>query len=83
MRLSAGDKTATIHHKKVEGYMESMTMTFPIKDPGEFSGLQVGNCIEGTLFVQGDNLWVGEIKHLDTPEDQCVPAPAPDAAKTP
>ncbi len=80
MRLSADDKLVTIHHKDIEGYMKSMTMTFPVKDPREFSALQLGNCIEGTLFVQGDSFWVGEIKHLDTPGDQCVPAPPPDPA---
>jgi Cu/Ag efflux protein CusF len=76
MRLNAQDKTATIHHKDIDGFMKSMTMTFPIKDPQEFSALQVGNCIEGTLFDQGDNLWIGDIKHLDLNSTQCVPPPA-------
>jgi Cu/Ag efflux protein CusF len=76
MRLSAQDKTATIHHKDIDGFMKSMTMTFPIKDPQEFSALQVGNCIEGTLYDQGDSLWIGDIKHLDLPSAQCVPPPA-------
>ena len=76
MRLNAQDKTATIHHKDIEGFMKSMTMTFPVKDPQEFSGLQVGNCVEGTLFEQGDNLWLGDLKHLDLTADQCMPPPA-------
>lgn len=76
VRLNDQDKTATIHHKDIEGFMKSMTMTFPVKDPQEFAALQPGNCIEGTLFEQGDDLWVGDIKHLDLTADQCVP-PAP------
>ena len=76
IRLDPQEKLATIKHEKIEGYMEAMTMTFPVKDAQEFAGLQPGNCIEGAVFVQGDNFWVGEIKHLDTPGDQCVKPPA-------
>ncbi|HEY1759623.1 MAG TPA: copper-binding protein [Bryobacteraceae bacterium] len=83
MRLEPDQKLATIRHQKIVGYMDAMTMTFPIKDPQEFSALQIGNCIEGTVFVQGDNLWVGEIKHLDTSPDMCVAPPAPEPQKTP
>jgi len=83
MRLEAGDKLATIRHKKIEGYMDAMTMTFPIQDPQEFGALQVGNCIDGTVFVQGDNLWVGEIKHTIAPPDLCVPLPSAEPQKTP
>src|SRR5580698_1799281 len=79
MRLNAQDKTATIHHKDIVGpsgtWMKSMTMTFPVKDPQEFSALQIGNCVEGTLFEQGDNIWLGDLKHLDLTSDQCVPPP--------
>jgi Cu/Ag efflux protein CusF len=77
MRLEPNDRLATIRHQRIEGYMEAMTMTFPVKDPQEFGGLQIGNCIDGTVFVQGDNLWVGEIKHLSTPSDMCVAPPSP------
>ena len=75
MRLEPEGKLATIRHQKIEGYMDAMTMTFPVKDPQEFSALQLGNCIDGTVFVQGDSLWVGEIKHLNTPSDMCVVPP--------
>jgi Cu/Ag efflux protein CusF len=75
MRLDPDGKLATIRHQKIEGYMDAMTMTFPVKDAQEFGALQVGNCIDGTVFVQGDNLWVGEFKHLNTPEDMCVAPP--------
>jgi Cu/Ag efflux protein CusF len=83
MRLEQSNRLATIRHQRIVGYMDAMTMTFPIKDPQEFSGLQSGNCIEGTVFVQGDQLWVGEIKHLSTPGDMCVAPPSNDPQKTP
>jgi Cu/Ag efflux protein CusF len=77
MRLEPADKLATIRHQKIVGYMDAMTMTFPVKDAQEFGALQIGNCIDGTVFVQGDNLWVGEIKHLNTSPDLCVKPPSP------
>ncbi len=83
MRLEPNGKLATIRHQKIEGYMDAMTMTFPIKDAQEFGALQTGNCIEGTVFVQGDNLWVGEIKHLNTPSEMCVVPPSSPPQKTP
>jgi Cu/Ag efflux protein CusF len=76
MRLEPDGKLATIRHQKIEGYMDAMTMTFPVKDAQEFGGLQIGNCIDGTVFVQGDNLWVGEIKHTSIPSDMCVVPPS-------
>lgn len=79
MRLNDQDKTATIHHKDIEGFMKSMTMTFPVKDPQEFAALGLDNCIDATLFQQGDDLWVGDIKHLDLTPEQCVP-PSPQTA---
>jgi Cu/Ag efflux protein CusF len=77
MRLEPDGKLATIRHQKIEGFMEGMTMTFPVKDPQEFSALQVTNCIEATLFEQGDNFWVADVKHLNIPPDQCVAPPSP------
>ena len=38
-------------------------MTFPVKDPKDFSSLQVGHCIDATVLVQGDNFWIGDVKH--------------------
>lgn len=83
MRLEPNDKLATIRHQKIVGYMEAMTMTFPVKDAQDFASLQVGTCIDGTVFVQGDNLWVGELKRLSTPPDQCVVPPSAEPQKQP
>ena len=77
MRLDPNGKLATIRHQKIEGYMDAMTMTYPVKDAQEFGALQVGNCIDGTVFQQGDSLWVGEIKHLRTQPETCVAPPSP------
>ena len=67
VRLDNEGKLVTIKHQKIEGWMEAMTMTFPVKDPNDFSSLQVDHCIDATVVVQGDNFWIGDVKKLDTP----------------
>ncbi len=75
MRLEPEGRLATIHHEKIEGLMEGMTMTFPVKDQQEYNALQPGHCVDATLFEQGDSFWLGEIKHLETPANLCVGPP--------
>jgi len=62
LRLDAQGKIATIKHEKIGDWMGAMTMEFPIKDPQEFSDLREGEHINGTVFVEDLNYWVGEIK---------------------
>lgn len=49
-------------------------MGYPVKDSQDFSSLQPDECIDATVFVQGDAFWVGEVKKLNTPPDSCVAA---------
>jgi protein SCO1/2 len=62
VRLDAKDKLATIKHQKIEGWMGAMTMDFPVRDEKEFSALHEGDKIDGTVFVQGLDYWVGDFK---------------------
>jgi len=61
-RLDAQNRTALIKHGKIEGFMDAMTMEFPIKDEKQFDALRLGETIDGTVFVQDTNFWVGDIK---------------------
>ena len=55
---------AKINGQKIEGWMEAMTMEYPLKDPAELDGLHVGDQITATVFVQGLNYSLGEIHHV-------------------
>src|SRR5215813_11231649 len=59
-RLEA-DHIAVIQHEKIGDWMGAMTMQFPVKDPGEFAKLRPGQRIQGTVFVQDLQFWLGEI----------------------
>lgn len=59
--LDSQGHVAKINGEKVEGWMEAMTMEYPVKDRSEFDKLHVGDHITATVFVQDLNYWIGDI----------------------
>ena len=59
--LDANAKTATIAAGKIEGWMEAMTMEYPIKDKQEFTKLKVGEKIQAKILVQGKDYWIATV----------------------
>ena len=57
-----------IKHEAIGDWMGAMTMDFPIKDPSDLAKLKEGAPINATVFVQGYDFWVAEVKD---------PSPAP------
>jgi|SRR5580704_1835245 hypothetical protein len=53
---------AKIKGEKIEGWMEAMTMEYPVKDG--FGTLHVGDHITATVFVQGLDYSLGEIRQV-------------------
>jgi Cu/Ag efflux protein CusF len=49
--LDPASKTATINAGKITGWMEAMTMEFPVKPDAEFQKLHVGDHVQGTVVV--------------------------------
>jgi Cu/Ag efflux protein CusF len=62
MGLDAGGHVATIKHEEIKGFMGAMTMGYPVKDAAEFSKLTVGEPITATVYVNGDEMWIGNIQ---------------------
>jgi protein SCO1/2 len=56
-------RAAVIKHQKIEGWMQAMTMAFPVKDEHEYQDLHPGDQIAATVFVQDLDFWIGEIRH--------------------
>ena len=55
MRLNTKDQTASIDAAAVPGFMEAMTMDYPVKSKSEFDALHPGEKIKATLNVSADN----------------------------
>jgi Cu/Ag efflux protein CusF len=75
--LNPADNTATINADEIKGWMGAMAMEYKIKDRAEFEKLQKGETIDATVFVQGDDYWVGKIQ----PGQAAPPAPPAPAPK--
>ncbi|MDX2152033.1 MAG: copper-binding protein [Bryobacteraceae bacterium] len=49
VRLFPERKVAVVKHEKIEGWMEAMTMEFPVKDAAEFAKLREGATIRARV----------------------------------
>jgi Cu/Ag efflux protein CusF len=73
IRLDPEGHIATLKNEKIEGWMESMTMDFPVKDQTDFNKLHAGDTIRATVFVQGLEYWVGKVQPDNSPRGPIVP----------
>lgn len=51
--LDVKDQTATIAQTAIPGWMDAMTMEYPVKSKAEFNTLHVGDKIQGTVDDRG------------------------------
>ena len=54
-------QTATVKHGRIDGWMEAMTMEYPVKDQQEFQKLKVGDQIQTKIAVQGTDYWISAV----------------------
>ena len=59
--LDPTSKSATINAGKIEGWMEAMTMEFPVKPEAEFQKLHVGDRIHATVVVNDLKYYVTDV----------------------
>jgi Cu/Ag efflux protein CusF len=57
LSLNAKDRTATIDAAAMPGFMEAMTMEYPIKSSSDFDKLHIGDKIFATVEVRDDGLY--------------------------
>jgi protein SCO1 len=62
VRLVPEHRLAAIQHEEIKGWMEAMTMEFPVRDGSEFAKLKLGLEIEATVNVQDIDYWLSEIR---------------------
>ncbi len=62
--LDKEHKTAVIEHQEIVGWMEAMTMEFPIRDDAEFAKLSVGAKMTAKVNVQDVQFWLSDVKIL-------------------
>ena len=62
VRVDNQAQTATIKHQKIKGWMEAMTMEFPVPSKEEFARLSRGQTIRATVFVSDLDYHVGDVQ---------------------
>lgn len=77
--VNASDKSARLDAGEITGWMSAMTMDYPVKDATDLAKLAADKIIDATVFVDGDNFWIGEVK-MSEAKDAAPPSPA-DAKK--
>lgn len=55
---------AKIKAQEIKGWMEAMTMDYPMKNPADLATIHVGDHITATVYVQGLNYSIGEIHQV-------------------
>src|SRR5215469_2778496 len=76
-RVDAQGKVASVNAERIDGWMEAMSMEYPVKDPQDLSALHPNECIDATVFVQGNDFWLANIKPVDTSSATCLTAKKP------
>jgi protein SCO1 len=56
--INKSEKTATINHDEIQGYMESMTMDFTVKSDSDLDKMKPGDQITGTLVITDTSSWI-------------------------
>ena len=56
--VNKSERTATIAHEDIKGYMPAMTMPFKIKSDADLEMLKPGDQVTGTLVVDDISSWV-------------------------
>ncbi len=58
LRLRPEARVAVVQHEKIEGWMEPMTMEFPVPEPAEFAKLKEKATIRATVCVNDLYYWL-------------------------
>lgn len=79
--VDADNGEVTLAHEEIPGFMDAMTMSFPLADEWAFADLAPGDRVDGTLVVAGDSYWIEQVvisRKQGTPDSLSgIPDPEP------
>lgn len=84
LSIDRANKKAAIKHKEIEGYMDAMTMDFPIREDWVWDDLTPGAQIFADLVVDNQNnqFWLENIKISAAPRAGQTPLPVKEDVAT-
>jgi Cu/Ag efflux protein CusF len=63
IQVDKNSKTAVIQNKDIPGFMEPMTMSYPVPDQADLDKIQAGDQISATLFKTDEKYWIANVQH--------------------
>ena len=79
-------RSVTIAHEEIPGYMSAMTMPFTLKEPWPYRVLAAGDHVQATLVVEGKRAWLEDVvitKESPTPVDASTTTGVPNLGPQP
>src|SRR5262249_21323743 len=76
MEVKPAEKSVTIKHEEVAGYMPAMTMPFEVRDTNELAGLEAGDPVSFRLCVTDMEGWIDHIR-ITGPKQNSPPTTGP------
>ena len=68
LQLRPGEtNAAVIDHEEIVGFMDAMTMTFPVKDPAEYAKLHENDYINADVISSDDEFYLENIQVVEAP----------------
>lgn len=58
------NQTVLLRHEEIKGWMDAMTMEFPVKEKADFEKFKPKQKITAKVNVQGDEFWISNITWL-------------------
>jgi len=62
VRLSPKENLASINAEKIQGWMDAMTMEYPVENKKEYLALRVGEKISATVNVTSEGFWLTNVR---------------------
>ena len=62
VRLDPNNNLASVHNEKIDGWMDAMTMQYPVEDRNEYLALHKGEKITATVNVTSEGFWLTNVK---------------------
>lgn len=62
LRLRPENRIAVVKHEKIEGWMEAMTMEFPVPDAAQYALLKEGMTFRATVCTNDLYFWLVDIR---------------------
>src|SRR5581483_107120 len=78
--IDTANKSATLKHDEIKGFMSAMTMPYPVKDMAVLKGIAPGDIIDATLTVGSSGIFLTDVKKVGTAPLDKPPAPTADAS---